>query len=96
MKHDWGKIIHETYVALFAASEPPVDFDKLVQEAKDLNNRDDEGRLIIQFLNYTIDEKLMDEIVAGIIEKYKIKNYYAQQFKNTIYLGCSPAFKKNK
>ena len=44
---------------------------------------------------HEIDEETMSEIVDSVTKKYKLKDWRKQQFRNTIYLGCSPKTKVN-
>jgi hypothetical protein len=84
------KAIHECYVRLFKESEPSVDFNTLMLEAK-IN---DKGEKIIPFEDYEITLEKYDEIVDSIINEYDIKpEYSVKMFKTTIALGCSPKFK---
>jgi hypothetical protein len=85
------KAIMECYVELYKNSTPPADFNELMGTAE-INEH---GQKVIDFMAYEIDEKLYDEIVDGIIKKYKFVNYKKQQFKTTVALGCSPKFKKD-
>ena len=82
--------MHECYVELFKNANPPADFDKLVEDA----HVNEYGQKEIPFLDYEIDEKLMMRIIQSILKKYKIESYQRQQFKNAIFLGCSPKTKK--
>jgi len=81
--------IMECYIDLYANSNPAADFIELMDNAT-LNER---GQKVINFMDYEIEEVKYNEIVDSIIKKYKFKNYYAQMFRNTIMLGCSPKFK---
>ena len=87
-KHD--KAILDCYIELYNNSEPKADFNELLKNAT-INEL---GEKIIDFDNYLINENTFDEIIDNIIKKYNYKSYQKQQFKNTIYLGCSPKFKK--
>lgn len=79
------KLLHDCYVELFANSNPPADFDVLVEQAK-LNER---GEKDIPFEEYSI----MDYVLVDIVNKYAdmVKpKWKRQMFVNTVYLGCSP------
>ena len=84
--------IMDCYTELFANSNPPADFKELMDNAP-LNEM---GQKEIDFMSYEIDRDKYDEIVESMIKKHKFKGYRIQMFKNTIALGCSPAFKKEK
>lgn len=84
------KIIWETYELLYKASEPSVDFNKLVKEAK-INKM---GQKEIPYNDYLISQESFNEILDNQIKKYKLKSFNILSFKNTITLGCSPKFKK--
>lgn len=81
--------ITECYRRLFKASTPQGDFDKLVEEAE----IDERGQKVIPFMDYEIEEDVMDNIVEDIIEEYNVPKYLKDRFKTTIYLGCSPKTK---
>lgn len=87
----WDKIIHETYELLFKASEPSVDFNYLLENAT-INNRNEK---VIPFNDYEIEEEIMHDITKSIIKKYKMNKYEERNFLVTIYLGCSPKYKRN-
>lgn len=93
-KIDWNVVLHDTYVELYKNSEPSVDFDELIDDAKANNRKDPQGRLIIDFMAYEIDGVLMDEIVNSFIKKYKMKEHNQNGYKFAIYLGCSPKTKR--
>lgn len=81
---------------LYANSEPKADFNELVQFAKDNNLKDKEGRLIIFFTRYHINEDKFDSIFNGIVKKHKIKEPYLTSFRMEIYLGASPTTNYDK
>ena len=76
----------ECYRELYKNSEPSADFDKLM-ETDIVNER---GQKVIDFDSYIIDTNKMEVIIEDICKKYKIKDYYKQTLKTTVYLGCSP------
>ena len=49
----------------------------------------------IGYMNYVLDEETYRQIVEDKVKEHKLKGNRAQAFKNTMYLGCGPAFKKN-
>jgi hypothetical protein len=80
----------ECYRRLYKDSTPSADFDKLMEAAPE----DEDGRKVIDFMAYEIEEKEFHSIVEDVISEYKIKpKYRAQAFRNAIYLGASPKFK---
>lgn len=48
----------------------------------------------IEYMNYELDEEVYNEIVESKIKEHKLKGYKAQAFRNTMYLGSGPTFKK--
>lgn len=76
----------ECYIELYKNSYPPADFQYLVDTA--IINSD--GRKVIDYNSYEISEKEFDNILETIMKKYKFKKYIKEQFRRTIYLGCSP------
>ena len=81
--------VMECYIRLYKASVPSVDFNDLIKNAK-IN---EQGQKEIPYNDYLIDFDLETEIINGIIKEYKIGEFYANRFKATIYLGCSPKYK---
>ena len=81
----------ECYQLLYEKSTPSADFKQLMDNAE-LNER---GEKVIDFNSYEIEEDKFDEIIQGIVFKYKFKNYIEKSFKVAITLGCSPKFKRN-
>jgi hypothetical protein len=84
--------ILECYREMYLASEPSADFDYLMETAE----LDKEGRMIIKFLDYEIDNIDYDKIIENICTKYKIKGALKDRFKVHISLGVSPKIKQNK
>jgi hypothetical protein len=80
------------YREMYAACDPPADFDKLYEEAP----IDKDGRKEIKFLEHEMDQEKFDEI----LEKYlndktlKLKPYEKRDFSISINLGCSPKCKR--
>jgi hypothetical protein len=91
-KVDIDGVLMEIYRELYKVSTPPADFDNLLENA----TRDDEGKLHIPFLDYEIEEKVMDNIIESVCKKHKIgfKTTLFKSIKTTIYLGCSPTTKR--
>ncbi|NQW35430.1 MAG: hypothetical protein HQ471_00345 [Flavobacteriales bacterium] len=84
-----NEAVMECYIRLYKASVPSVDFNDLIKNAK-IN---EQGQKEIPYNDYLIDFDLETEIINGIIKEYKIGKFYANRFKATIYLGCSPKYK---
>jgi len=80
----------DCYKELYKNSTPSADFQELMDKAE-LNNR---GQKIINFNDYEIHPNDFDLILENTLKKHKISKTIQQTFKNTIYLGCSPKFKK--
>jgi hypothetical protein len=81
----------ECYRRLYKASTPSADFDQLVEEAP----VNEQGRKVIDFMAYEIDEPEYTQILEDVIKEFKIKpKYRAKALSMSILLGCSPKFKK--
>ena len=80
----------DCYKELYKNSSPSADFQELMDKAE-LNNR---GQKIINFNDYEIHPDDFVLILENTLKKHKISKTIHQTFKNTIYLGCSPKFKK--
>jgi hypothetical protein len=50
----------------------------------------------IGYMDYELDENTYREIIEAKIKEHKLKGYRAEAFKNTMYLGAGPAFKKRE
>lgn len=48
----------------------------------------------IGYMDYELDEETFKEIVENKIKEHKLKGTKAQAFRNTMYLGSGPTFKK--
>lgn len=87
-KHDL--ILHEMYKLAFAASEPPADFDELLEKAE-LN---EDGKKVIPFLEHECRREVLEDIFDSTMKKYKIKNDRLRSaFSFHFWLGCSPKTK---
>jgi hypothetical protein len=47
-------------------------------------------------MNYELDEDTYREIIEAKIKEHKLTGFRAEAFKNTMYLGSGPAFKKRE
>ena len=81
-------VVMDTYRALYRASTPSADFDKLVEEAE----LDEDGRKVIPFENYIVEPSKMDEIIMEQAKKGKLTKHETELLKTQVYLGCSPSF----
>jgi len=86
LKTKEDKVLYEIYKRLFAASTPTGDFDELVANAR----IDDEGKRHIPFMDYEIDDDVMDNIIETVLKENRIRKKERSKYKTTIYLGCSP------
>ena len=48
----------------------------------------------IEYMNYELDAETYKKIIESKIEEHKLTGFKAEAFKNTMLLGCGPAFKK--
>lgn len=83
------KIMWECYRELFAKSEPPADFDKLVENAT-INEM---GQKEIPFMDHEISKELFEEIVWNILKKYRMPKWKKEMIYRSVLLGCSPKYK---
>ena len=91
MKYTFEDIVMETYRLMFAAAEPPADFDDLMANSP----RNDNGQIEIPFMSHRIKSEDYERIMNNQIKKHKIKGYKKKSFAISIALGCSPAFAKD-
>jgi hypothetical protein len=76
----------ECYRRLFKQATPSADFDLLCENA----TLDEQGRKIIPFLDYELEDGKFKQIISEVIKEYKIKPLRRKAFEITILLGCSP------
>jgi hypothetical protein len=81
-------IVMDCYRELYKNATPKANFDKLME----MSPKNDKGQIDIPFMNYGIEADTLDNIIESFINnpKYKMTKREQQEFKNTIYLGCSP------
>lgn len=48
----------------------------------------------IEYMNYELDEEIYKDIVESKIKEHKLKGFRAEAFRNTMYLGSGPCFKR--
>lgn len=48
----------------------------------------------IGYMDYELDEETYTSIVEEKVKEHKLTGLRAQAFRNTMYLGCGPAFSK--
>lgn len=90
MKRDWNKIYSECMTELYANSEPKADFNQLVKFSKENDLKDENGRYVMFFSRYKIEQAKFDSIFNSVVKKYRIKEPYLTGFRAEIYLGASP------
>lgn len=88
-KKDLSSILHDVYVDLYKNAEPSEDFDYLVENAA----IGDDGKKIIPYNDYEIDDTIMDNIVNYHIKGNKLSESDASSIRFYAYLGCSPRSK---
>lgn len=81
-------ILWNIYRVLYKNSTPPANFDELVENAP----IDEQKRKVIDFMAYSIDIKLFDELMDAELNKHKLSKYEKQRIKTSCYLGCSPKY----
>lgn len=86
------EILHEMYRRAFAASNPPADFDELLENAE----LDEYGRKKIPFLDHECSQQKMEEIFDSVIEEYKVPKNKIKAFNFGFWLGCSPKTAKDE
>lgn len=92
MKKLNSAIMH-CYRELYANSEPPANFDKLMKEAP----MNEAGQKVIDYMAYSIDEELYVKIVNDAMNLYKIKSpRLRKEFEVAMYLGAGPKFKRKE
>jgi hypothetical protein len=79
-------ILNELFRRSYAASNPPGDFDKLMESAE-LNEF---GQKIIPFMDYECDLQKMEEIFDDVMNEYKVPKWKIKAFSFHFWLGCSP------
>jgi len=83
------KAIHEIYRQLYVASDPPADFDLLMENSP----KNEQGQIMIPYMNHEISEELCDQIIDEVLGNLRISKRMKQTLRTAIYLGCSPKFK---
>lgn len=81
----------ECYRRLYKAATPSADFDELVKNA----TIDENGRKVIDFMSYKLEDGIFESILNDVIKEFKINKLTRDAFKTTIYLGCSPSAIRN-
>lgn len=82
-------ILTDIYRDLYKHSTPVGDFD-LIMECAEV---DSEGRKIIPYNDYTIDDKVMDNIIEMHLRANRLNSIDRKTIKIYSYLGCSPKIK---
>lgn len=83
-----NKLMMECYTEIYAVSNPPADFQELMDNAP-INDR---GQKEIPFMDHEIEYNDYLKIVNKLVEKYKLSRIEKRQFKTSVALGCSPKF----
>ena len=84
------EILMEVYREAYKAATPSANFDDLIANAE-LNEF---GQKIIKFMDYTIPEKVSDEIVMKVCKKYRLNKENTRKIQINYALGCSPKYAK--
>lgn len=85
------KAVLHCFRELYAHATPPANFDKLMEEAP----VNEEGKKVIDYDSYEIEEEIYNEIVNDSMKLYNIKHKILKnQFLFAVHLGASPRFKK--
>jgi hypothetical protein len=87
---NYDNVIMDCYKEIYKQSEPPADFEVLLENA----TIDQNGDKDIPFMDYSIDVDVMDKIIMECGKKHKLKKWEKEKLRVTIFLGCSP--KSNK
>lgn len=87
------EIIIDIYREMYANSEPPVSFDYLMENSP----KDEEGRIIIPYMDYYLDEATQKKILNKHLSKNRVSKENAKAIQFNVWLGCSPnSYKKDK
>ncbi len=82
----------DCYREMYAACDPPADFDKMLEEAE----VSEDGRKIIRYQDHEMEQEKFDEILDKYLndKTLKLKPYEKKDFSISIHLGCSPKCKR--
>ena len=83
------KILHEIYRRAFAASEPPGDWDKLLENA----TINEEGRKEIPYMDYECEHEVLESIFETVMKENKVPKWKKRAFYTSFMLVCSPKSK---
>lgn len=86
------EIVLKILKELYAVSNPPADFNELVNSAE----KDKKGQKIIPFNDYEISQEDYNEILERNLKGKRLTKLKQQAIRNSIALGVSPRFKKEK
>lgn len=89
MKKKLDTIYNECMAEIYWNSEPKADWYVLLSKAK-LNK---EGKKVIPYKKYKIEESKMQAIVDKYLKKYKLTRREQTAFTFNVYLGPSPIYK---
>ena len=85
-KNSDEEIINELYRRSFAASNPPGNWDELLEKAE-LNEN---GQKVIPYMDYECKHEKLQEIFDSVMKEYKVPKYRINAFSFNFWLGCSP------
>lgn len=85
-----GEIVRECYVELYKASTPSADFEELVANAP----TNEQGQKVVDYMAYEISKTDFDNVVDLVLAKHKVTKNEKHRLMMSIYLGCSPKYKK--
>lgn len=83
-------ILNEIYRRIYKVSNPPADWDQLLENAT-VNKF---GQKEIPFMDYECEEEVMKNTIKSVLKEHRVPKWMHQMFESTIWLGCSPKTKK--
>jgi hypothetical protein len=86
----WDKIMIECYTKLYAVSNPPADFVKLLDNTEKPCGF--EKKTDIDFMAHSINQDVCHRIIDEISKKYNFNEYEKLAFRNSILLGLCPKY----
>lgn len=87
-RKEMESIILVTLHQIYKKSEPKANLFKLIESSP----RDEEGRILVPFDDYFIDEVKAERIIHRNISLFKMSEYEKRVLSFNIYLGASPRF----
>ena len=80
------EIVNLLYRRAFAASNPPADFDELLEKAE----TNQWGQKIIPYMDHECSQEKLQEIFDVTMKEYKVPKERIKAFSFHFWLGCSP------